>query len=95
VEPGDLISPARAALAAIGVRGEIVETPGHSEDSISLVLDDGTAFIGDLHTPDYADEDSYPVVVESWRLLLKAGAKVCYHSHRGAFNVEGLLGLLE
>ena len=54
VEASDLIlkSPNRAALGQIGVQGEIVETPGHSDDSVSLVLDSGMAFVGDLHPPD-------------------------------------------
>jgi len=88
VEKTDLISPDRAALAAIGVNGEIVRTPGHSDDSISLVLDSGDAFIGDLHTPDYADEESYPVVLESWKKLRDLGTRTCYHSHTPPFPFD-------
>ena len=38
----------RGVLAGIGIAGEILATPGHSPDSVSRVLDDGTAFTGDL-----------------------------------------------
>ena len=31
-------------LATLGIAGEIVHTPGHSADSVSLVLDSGIAF---------------------------------------------------
>ena len=36
-------------LAGIGISGEILSTPGHSDDSVTLILDQGFAFTGDLH----------------------------------------------
>jgi glyoxylase-like metal-dependent hydrolase (beta-lactamase superfamily II) len=39
----------RRFLARIGLNGEIIHTPGHSDDSITLILDEGFAFTGDLH----------------------------------------------
>ncbi len=45
----------RAFLAALGIDGEIVSTPSHSEDSISLVLDSGECFVGDLEPMEYMD----------------------------------------
>jgi endoribonuclease LACTB2 len=38
----------RTILAEIGMAGEIVPTPGHSPDSVSLLLDTGAVFTGDL-----------------------------------------------
>lgn len=35
-------------LRSIGVLGKIVLTPGHSSDSISVLLDNGTTYVGDL-----------------------------------------------
>jgi hypothetical protein len=35
-------------LDTFGVRGRIMHTPGHTPGSISLVLDDGAALVGDL-----------------------------------------------
>lgn len=35
-------------LRSIGVSGKIILTPGHSSDSISVLLDSGTAYVGDL-----------------------------------------------
>src|SRR5512138_997179 len=54
VEKTDLVNPTRQVLRTIGVLGEIIETPGHSDDSISLLLDSGEAFTGDLPPPDFA-----------------------------------------
>ena len=39
----------RKFLADLGINGEIIHTPGHSEDSVTLILDEGFAFTGDLH----------------------------------------------
>jgi endoribonuclease LACTB2 len=38
----------RSFLAGLGIEGEIISTPGHSEDSITVILDEGFAFTGDL-----------------------------------------------
>jgi len=46
----------RKFLASIGLDGEILHTPGHSDDSVTLILDEGFAFTGDLH-PSFMDID--------------------------------------
>ncbi|MBI1793843.1 MAG: MBL fold metallo-hydrolase [Chloroflexi bacterium] len=38
----------RKFLASLGIDGEIISTPGHSDDSVTLILDEGFAFTGDL-----------------------------------------------
>jgi len=38
----------RKFLATLDLEGDIISTPGHSDDSISLILDEGFAFTGDL-----------------------------------------------
>ncbi len=43
----------RAFLKGIGINGEIVSTPSHSQDSISLILDGGECFVGDLEPMEY------------------------------------------
>jgi len=52
IEPTDNLllkfSESRAFLASIGLAGEIIPTPGHSDDHVTLILDDGSAFTGDL-----------------------------------------------
>jgi glyoxylase-like metal-dependent hydrolase (beta-lactamase superfamily II) len=47
----------RALLEQIRIGGEILSTPGHSADSVSLLLDDGAVFTGDLPPLEYAGED--------------------------------------
>lgn len=71
----------RSLLAEIGIEGEILHTPGHSADSVSLLLDNGSVFTGDLtHEAMIGDEDAQ-VVAASWQLLRDRGAKRVYPGH--------------
>jgi ribonuclease/clavin/mitogillin len=70
----------RAVLAKIGIAGEILSTPGHSTDSVSLLLDDGSVFTGDLTHPALAGEDNAGVRA-SWKLLRDHGATRVYAGH--------------
>src|SRR5215212_4914211 len=59
----------RAFLKRIGIAGEIIAIPGHSDDSVSLVLDAGVAFTGDLVPPGFVDERASDTVRQSWDAL--------------------------
>ena len=54
----------RTFLSNLGIQGEILPTPAHSDDSVTLILDEGFAFTGDLH-PSFIDIDD-PKTRESW-----------------------------
>jgi endoribonuclease LACTB2 len=69
----------RRLLGQIGISGEILHTPGHSDDSVSLLLDDGSVLTGDL-PPEAAAYDN-PVALASWRLLREHGATRVYPAH--------------
>jgi endoribonuclease LACTB2 len=71
----------RSVLSGIGIAGEILHTPGHSADSVSLLLDDGSAFTGDLTPPALAGDDNANLVAESWQLLRQRGATHIYPGH--------------
>jgi glyoxylase-like metal-dependent hydrolase (beta-lactamase superfamily II) len=74
-------SESRPLLAGIGIPGEILHTPGHSDDSISLLLDDGSVFTGDLTFPGMAPAEYAGLVAASWRLLRERGARAVYPGH--------------
>jgi ribonuclease/clavin/mitogillin len=69
----------RPLLAQMGIAGEILHTPGHSDDSISLLLDAGQVFTGDLPLPAYAFDS--PVALASWLFLKEKGATQVYPAH--------------
>ncbi|MBK7920038.1 MAG: MBL fold metallo-hydrolase [Chloroflexi bacterium] len=75
------IPESRPFLEKIGISGEIVHTPGHSDDSVSLLLDDGSVFTGDLTRPEFISMEDAAIVTESWRVLREKGATRVYSGH--------------
>jgi glyoxylase-like metal-dependent hydrolase (beta-lactamase superfamily II) len=71
----------RVLLENIGIPGEILHTPGHSDDSVSLLLDDGSVFTGDLTLYELAWGESAQVLKASWQLLKEKEAKQVYPAH--------------
>jgi hydroxyacylglutathione hydrolase len=85
------------SLTDYGIPGKIIYTPGHSKGSISVLLDTGEAFVGDLAMngfplrfspglPILAEDMSK--VRESWKILLDKGAKIIYPAHGKPFLVD-------
>lgn len=74
-------SASRALLADIGIAGEILHTPGHSDDSVSLVLDIGCAFTGDLTMESMVATEDPTAVARSWQLLRDRGVTTIYAGH--------------
>jgi endoribonuclease LACTB2 len=75
----------RAFLAGIGIQGEIIGTPGHSDDSVTLILDDGLAFTGDLTSPLAVPEDPADLAYQSWEAIRAKGVKTIYPGHGPAW----------
>jgi len=75
----------RAFLAGLGLQGEIVPTPGHSDDSVTLVLDEGIAFTGDLTHPMAAWDNQ--AVYRSWDRLRARGVRRGYPAHGPAWTL--------
>lgn len=71
----------RATLAALGIDGQIVHTPGHSDDSVSLLLDSGAVFTGDLTHPAFVTEETAGRIRLSWQTLRELGATTVYPGH--------------
>lgn len=70
----------REFLAGIGISGEIISTPSHSTDSISLVLDDGDCFVGDLQPREYMDEENDAVKAD-WERIHSFQPQRVFYSH--------------
>jgi endoribonuclease LACTB2 len=71
----------RAFLATIGLQGEIISTPGHSDDSVTLVLDEGIAFTGDLTSPVAVPDDPSNLAHLSWQKIRAKGVHTIYPAH--------------
>ena len=89
-------------LKTLGIGGRILYTPGHTDDSLSVLLANGDAFVGDacmnivslLHYRPVAMHNS-DRVFESWRKIIESGAKTIYPAHGKPFAVEGLIRSME
>lgn len=87
-------------LREFGLPGQVVYTPGHCIDHISLVLDSGDVFCGDAAanmlrwagtkccTIFMTDMD---IAYQSWDHLLEVGAKQIFPAHGRPFSAEKLL----
>ena len=85
------------SLAVYGIPGKVLHTPGHSSGSMSVLLDSGEAFVGDLAmngfplrlTPGFPIfAEDMATLRESWRLLLAQGARMIYPAHGKPFDAD-------
>lgn len=72
----------REFLKNMGISGEIISTMSHSEDSISLILDNGVCIVGDLEPVDYlgAYEENAKLKAD-WELVMNYNPKLIYYAH--------------
>ncbi len=72
----------RSFLCSIGISGEIIYTPSHSEDSVSIILDDGNCIVGDLEPVEYlAAYDHNPRLKSDWEQIMSYHPKRIFSAH--------------
>ena len=72
----------RQFLSGIGIDGEIAALPSHSPDSISLLLDSGEAFVGDLQPYAYLDGyDGDDAAKADWTRIHGFRPKRIFYAH--------------
>ena len=72
----------RTLLRSIGIDGEIIQTPSHSEDSVSVILDCGDCFVGDLEPYEYLEGYvDYPQLQKDWNLILSKDPRRILYAH--------------
>jgi hydroxyacylglutathione hydrolase len=92
-----VLSDEEFSLNGYGIPGNIIYTPGHSMGSVSVLLETGDAFVGDLAMsgfplrlspglPIFADD--MQELRKSWKSLLDKGAKTVYPAHGKPFSVD-------
>ena len=85
------------SLIEYGIPGRVIHTPGHSWGSVSVLLESGEAFVGDLGMnmfpmrltpglPIFGDD--MQVIKKSWQKLLSMGARMVYPAHGKPFPAE-------
>lgn len=79
-----IINPqeSREFLENIGIYGEIIATTSHSLDSVSLILDSGDCFVGDLEPMEYlAAYEQNDRLRNDWKLVMCHAPKRIYYAH--------------
>ncbi|MBL8160705.1 MAG: MBL fold metallo-hydrolase [Anaerolineae bacterium] len=90
-------------LSAYGVTGRIIATPGHSPGSVSLLLPDGNALVGDLlrgghlggallpHQPEYAYfYDDFAQMQRSIHEFMRLKPRRLYVGHGGPLDSDAV-----
>jgi glyoxylase-like metal-dependent hydrolase (beta-lactamase superfamily II) len=100
VEP-DIVMDDEFDLGKYGIKGRIIHTPGHSASSISIVLDNGEALIGDMVREEDTGEIGLGAFYEDDRVLLESLIKVAdleprtiYLSHGNTIDSDTLRGVI-
>jgi hydroxyacylglutathione hydrolase len=87
------------SLAEYGIPGRVIYTPGHTPGSVSVLLETGDAFVGDLALnglplrlgpglPIFAEDAQR--VKESWKTLLDQGVQMVYPGHGKPFSADSM-----
>jgi len=99
----DIIIDSDFDLSNYGINGRIIHTPGHSKGSISIILDSGEAFIGDLAMNGLplrvgAGEpifgENIKDIYQSWIKLVENKADTLYLGHGAPFNIKVIKRIL-
>ncbi len=94
-----LLDDLPTSLNRYGLSGQVIFTPGHSPGSVSVVLDSGEAFVGDMAIGGSAfrPRPGMPVLADdpqtlrrSWERVIAAGATMIYPGHGRPFPLERL-----
>jgi glyoxylase-like metal-dependent hydrolase (beta-lactamase superfamily II) len=85
------------SLEEFGIPAQVVYTPGHTLGSLSILLENGDAIVGDLAmsakylrlspgTPIFAEDAG--MIKPSWKKLLDLGAKQIFPAHGKPFSAD-------
>lgn len=98
----DIIVDEELELSEFGLSGKVIHTPGHSASSLSILLDNGEALIGDLIREEnpgevgfgmfYEDKDT---VLNSLKKVAAYNPKIIYLSHGTSIDNRVLKEFIE
>ena len=84
------------------LKGRIIETPGHTKDSISLLLEDETLLCGDAAMNGFPSTHKITIwienkeeFIESWKKIIELKPKKIYPAHGKKFDYQELENNME
>jgi glyoxylase-like metal-dependent hydrolase (beta-lactamase superfamily II) len=88
-------------LPSLGLGAKILHTPGHTEDSISVLFPNGDCLVGDaiMNWPlNFLGSNPFPILIQdhialktSWDKLKTSGAKRLFPAHGKPIDIESLV----
>ncbi|MFI3249884.1 MAG: MBL fold metallo-hydrolase [Eubacteriales bacterium] len=91
------LTPENQAEMEDKIEGTILETPGHTSDSISLMTKEGNLFCGDMAMSGIPSKNNMIIWIEnkeeyerSWKKSLETEVKMIYPAHGSPFSVAKL-----
>lgn len=78
------LADSRVFFARLGIQGEVIGAPSHSEDSVALILDEGAAITGDLMPPVLAAPDAQ----SSWHDIKRHNVRRVYPGHGAMWRLD-------
>lgn len=100
----DIAISGEYSLDQYGIPGKIIPTPGHTEGSLSVIVDGKSAIVGDIAMkfPLLSRRSYEPIVAydmdkvyESWQKIIDQGVETIYPAHGKPVGVEVLKVLIE
>lgn len=92
------ISETNKAKIEQELNGTIIETPGHTNDSISLLTKERELFCGDATMNGFPSKNNITIwignkedYIKSWERIIKLKPDKIYPAHGKTFEVEGLI----
>jgi len=95
--PVDVVVQSKLDLVPYGLKAYCIHTPGHTAGSMSVIVDNEIALVGDAMFgifpgsvfPPFADD--VPALIKSWGILLDTGCSLFLPAHGSACSKELLL----
>lgn len=96
VEP-EVVITQNFDLQYLGLEAKIIHTPGHTDGSLTVILEGKHALVGDTCVgprgksvyPPFADDPK--TLLQSWKKLLGEGVECLYPGHGSPFGIERLM----
>jgi endoribonuclease LACTB2 len=80
------LEASRALLKRANIDGEVIQTDGHGDQSVSLLLDGGTALVGDL-APEEMVGDYDEKTRKNWEMIRGKGMKFIKPAHAQEYSL--------
>ena len=77
----------RKFLKDLGIEGEVIQTSGHSDDSVSVIIDGNCGFTGDLPRFDFIEAFDDQRIKDSWKAIRDYKVTKIFPAHGNTYTL--------